>query len=136
METSSRVPSREPGYRMSRETANKLYNVVLARAGLRGKDADKFTKEEELRFDVEFDKMPGEYRAYARFDWASNDEGNQKNAKSYLMDMATYMRITNTGGGKIMHKEGGPESELMAPNPGMPGYTYGVEMVDMYITPS
>ena len=136
METSSRVPSRKPGYRMSRETANKLYDVVLARAGLRGKDADKFTKEEELRFDVEFDKMPGEYRAYARFDWARKSEHNRENAKSYMMDVETYIRSSDTGGAKIMDHRGGPESELMAPNPGMPGYTYGVEMVDMYITPS
>lgn len=121
---------------MDRETANKLYDVLLARAGLRGKDPSKWTKDEEALFWHHFRKMPGEYRQYARWDWARKSATNIESAKDLGMDVETFIRIGHAGGSRVMDHEGVPQSPLAEPNPGTPGNTYGIETTDMYVTPS
>ena len=121
---------------MDRETARKLYDVVRARAGVRGKDADKWTKQEQLWFDHHFDTMPGEYREFARLDWACRDQSNRDAAKCFGMSVDTYIRLSDVGGAPIAEECGKPESPLAAPNPGIPGNTYGIDIVDTYVTPS
>ena len=121
---------------MDRDTARKFYEIVTARAGVRGKDVDKWTKDEELRVGIQFDRMPGEYREFARLDWGRKNKSNRDTAKRLGMDVDAFGRISHVGGAAIMCKAGEPESALAEPNPGIPGNTHGIEIVEMYVTPS
>lgn len=121
---------------MDVETIRKLDDVVFARAGVLGKLPATWSEGEDRQIDAELEMMPGEYRAVKDWRGATRDNANQKLAESYGLDTWTMTRITTTGGEKIMKYLGHPASPLRDPNPGLEGYTYGVDVLDAVITPS
>lgn len=121
---------------MDEETANKLYDIVLVRAGLKGKPGEKWTDGDERRFGSEMSRMPGVFRDYANYDLAMSSERNKELAESYGMDTETFLRLSDTGNDTFMRRMHRPESSLRDPNPGMPDNTYGIAITDAEITPS
>ena len=122
---------------MDEETARKLDDVVLARAGLRGKPGEQWSDEDEKRYDIELERLPGEFRVYDAWETASLSNRNQENAETYGIDVETYLRLCVTGNQEMMRYLNRPES---APSgrfvPDTPGNLYGVAIRDTRITPS
>ena len=87
--------------------------------------------------EMEMEKMPGEFRVYAVWWRAINDERNQELAKSYGIGSDVNIRLAVTGGDGLMRHQGSPES---VPGkgfaPGTPGNLYGVAIRNTCITPS
>ena len=122
---------------MDEETVRKMDDVVLARSGLRGKPGEQWTDEDEKRYDIELERMPGAFRVYADWASASHSKRNQENAETYGIDVGTYLRLCVTGNAELLRHFNCPES---APSggfvPGTPGNLYGVAIRDTRITPS
>ena len=120
---------------MDEGMARQLWRVVRARANLLGKR--DLTDADHRRLDTEMEKMPGEFRVYAAWWRANNDEKNQELAKSYEIDDDVAIRLAVTGGDGLMRHQGSPESVPGKGSvPGTPGNLYGVAIRDTCITPS
>lgn len=127
------APLRHPG--MDEGTARRLFDVTAARVGLLGKSI--WTEEEGERFEAELRKMPGEFRSHMHWYWSTTDEDNRKLAKSYGMDVETFLRLTFAGNDVFMrhthHSESDPPEGYTAD---IPGNTFGVGIPDVEVTPS
>lgn len=121
---------------MERRTAYKIYDVVLARIGLKDKPGEQWTDEEESRFVREIESMPGEFRVFHSWNKATSDGENKKIAGHHGMDVGTLIRLSATGNTMYMRNVGRPESDLAKPNPGIPGNTFGIAIIRNEITPS
>lgn len=121
---------------MDEETARKLWDIVLARAGLLGK-TDGWSEEDKRRSEIELNRMPGEFREYLRWTRDKNNPHNIELAKSYGMDVETLLRLSNAGAEEYMRHLHHPESDQdYGYTPNIPGNTYGVGIGHTMVTPS
>lgn len=65
-----------------------------------------------------------------------NNEENTELAKEYGIPVETTMRMIFAGNEPLLRAAGRPESDLAKPVPGIPGNTFGAEIVDSFITPA
>ena len=120
---------------MDKATAWKLWDITAARAGLLGKDENKWTDDDRERFDVQFEMMPGEFRAWMLHHWYVTDPENIDIAKERGIGIEEMYRMSMTGSDYIAAHNGLPESPLARTIPEAPGNTYAMGIADKYITP-
>lgn len=120
---------------MDKATAWKLWDVTAARAGLLGKDENKWTDEDRERFDIQFEMMPGEFRAWMLHHWFVTDPDNLELAKTRRIDIEEAYRMYAVGSDYIAESIGLPESPLARTIPEAPGNTFALGIADKYITP-
>lgn len=119
---------------MDKETKNALNRVVLDRSGLRGKKT--WTDSEAARFNRELEKMPGEFRELIRQEAAVTSDTNLLISKKCGIPIEIMMRMIYAGNEPYLRHRVHSESDLAKPVPGIPGNTFGVEMVYSSITPT
>ena len=109
--------------------AKVMYEIVVERAHLKGKNYEDWTDEDVKHFDRELENIPGKYRDIIMFHAWCSDPDKQARAKEIGIDVREWYKICYTGLEGYIDNHNKIETD-MTEEP-LPGYVYGSGMPDM-----